>query len=109
MTRSSNRKRLNTLMRRPHYSVFLVFAALLMSFGCNGTYETRKKSDLDAMNGRGPLRVLTTDSVLYTLDTFSYTDIDLSGSGTMRMHGTVDSFAGSVPFQKIAFMERTEL
>lgn len=94
---------------RPRCSVFLVCAALLVSLGCNGTYETRKTSDLDAMNGRGPLRVLTIDSVLYTFDRFSYTDTDLSGSGTVRMRGSVDSFSGSLPFHRIAFIERTEL
>ena len=89
-------------------SFSLLLVGLLLSSGCTATYQTTKRSELQEMNGRGPVRALTVDSVLYTFVTFSFSETELSGRGTTTRNGQTSAFEGSLPFMNIAFIERTE-
>ena len=91
-----------------HLSSILLILLVLAS-GCVSTYETKKKSELLELNGRGPLRALTVDSALYTFRTFSFSDLGLNGQGTITRLGIDSAFDGFVPFNRIAFIERIEL
>jgi hypothetical protein len=88
---------------------FSVLVIILIGGGCSGTYDTTKKSELQQLRGKGPIRVLTVDSLLYTFETFSFTDSILSGQGILKRNGFVTQFEGSVPFRRIAFIERIEI
>ncbi len=82
--------------------------ALIAGTGCTGTYNTTLKSELKDCEGEGPLRALTIDTLLYTFEKFTFTDSLLSGSGTLKKNDKTAPFSGSVPFRRIAFIERTE-
>jgi hypothetical protein len=82
---------------------------LLLGGGCSGTYDTTKKSELQQLRGKGSIRVLTVDSLLYTFETFSFTDSVLSGQGILKQNGFTTPFEGSVPFGRIVFIERIEI
>ena len=87
---------------------FLLLAALVSSIGCPASYETTKRSELRELGGKGPLRVLTADSTLYTFETFSFSETELNGQGTSTKNGITKPFDGSLPFTTIAFIERLE-
>lgn len=82
---------------------------LLLGGGCAGTYDTTKKSELQQLRGKGPIRVLTVDSLLYTFETFSFMDSVLSGRGILKQNGFITPFEGSIPFRRIIFIERIEI
>jgi hypothetical protein len=86
----------------------LVLATLLTLTGCPATYRTTKRSELKEQRGQGPIRALTVDSALYTFETFTFSDTDLSGQGTVIRNGMTNTFNGSVSFQSIVFIERLE-
>lgn len=87
----------------------LAIVAVLMGTGCNATYRTTKFSELEQREGKGPIRALTVDALLYTFETFSFTRSELTGRGTVK-HGGVDTpFEGSLPFARIVFIERLEV
>jgi len=87
--------------------LFILVAALIGS-GCFATYELKTKADLQQREGQGPIRALTVDSILYTLETFSFTDSLLSGRGTQKQNGLTAQFQGSIPFSHIVFIEGLE-
>ena len=88
-------------------SPFILIAALIGS-GCYATYQMENKHDLRQRGGKGPIRTLTVDSLLYTLETFSFNDSLLSGRGTMKQYGLTAPFDGSIPFSHIVFIEGLE-
>ena len=96
-------------MRFSKYLLIPSVLVILLVGGCAGTYDTTKKSELQKLRGKGPLRVLTVDSLLYTLETFSFTDSVLSGHGILKQNGSITPFEGSVPFGRIVFIERIEI
>jgi hypothetical protein len=76
--------------------------------GCFSSYGSRQITTAPALQeqaSEGPIRVLTVDSLLYTLEPFSFTDSMLSGHGTVRHAGGTKSFDGAIPFRRIAFIE----
>jgi len=89
------------------FSLFVLLAPFIGS-GCSATYEVKEKSELQQQEEKGPIRALTVDSVLYTLQTFSFTDSLLSGRGVLKQHGTTVPFEGSIPFSHIVFIEGLE-
>ncbi len=89
------------------FSPFILIAALIGS-GCFATYQLENKTELQQRDGKGPIRALTVDSLLYTLETFSFNDSLLSGRGTLKQHGLTAPFDGSIPFSHIVFIEGLE-
>src|SRR5712692_8675885 len=75
---------------------FLVLVAALIGSGCSATYQVKKKSELLRREGKGPIRALTVDSILYTFETFSFTDSLLSGRGTLKQLDLTAPFEGSI-------------
>ncbi len=86
----------------------LLLAVVLLAEGCAVSRNSTKKSELYGMRGVGPLRALTVDSKLYTLEKFSFNDSLLHGVGTLRHAGYTSKFEGSIRFDSIAFLERKE-
>jgi hypothetical protein len=86
----------------------LALVAALVGSGCSATYQVKTKSELVQREGKGPIRALTVDSLLYTLQTFSFSDLLLSGRGTLKQHGLTAPFEGSIPFNRIVFIEGLE-
>ena len=85
-----------------------LFISLFIGSGCVGTYDTTKKNELRGLRGIGPIRALTVDTLLYTFETFSFTDSVLSGKGYMKRKELTVPYEGSVPFNRIAFIERID-
>ena len=86
----------------------IILLTVLFDSGCQTSYTTTKRSEILALNGQGPIRALTVDSLLYTFDTFSFDDSTISGRGTLKRNGEKTPFDGFVPFRKIVFIERLE-
>lgn len=78
---------------------------LLTISGCSPTFEVRTRGELMQLERGGEIRVLTTDSALYDLRRFSFSDSALTGTGTVGYRGARTTFDGSIPFQRIAFIE----
>lgn len=82
-----------------------IAAAVLTLGGCLATKEIKTPADLYALDGIGPLRALTVDSVLYTFDRFRFTDSTLSGKGVAERNGEEEPFEETLPFSRIVFLE----
>jgi len=89
----------------------LITICILLAFGsgCITTNQITQKSELKECNGKGPLRALTVDTLLYTFDTFTFTDSVLTGSGTLKHNDKTTPFKGSVPFYRIVFIEQSDV
>lgn len=94
-------------MKSHHVVFFFVLVAMMCGMGCE-SYQTTKMSELEQRHGKGPIRILTVDSLLYTLNTFIYTDSTLSGAGVLKRNGETRTFEGTIPFSRILFIERFE-
>jgi len=89
-------------------SLFILVAAI-NGCGISATYQIKSKTQLQEQQlGKGRIRALTVDSRLYTLNTFTFTDSLLSGSGTLKKKGLTTPFDGSIPFNHIVFIEGLE-
>jgi hypothetical protein len=93
-----------------NFNTVIIFLFLLIGFGsgCTGSYETKSKSELRRLNGKGPIRILTVDSLLFTFKTFTFTNSDITGQGTVKQNSVTNPFEGTIPFRRIIFIERTE-
>lgn len=88
-------------------AVALIAVVILSASGCYSSRSIRQFSELDKAYVSGdPIRALTVDSILYTFDTFSFTDSTLNGEGNRRLDGVTENFKGSLKFSEIVFMER---
>jgi hypothetical protein len=83
-----------------------VYVLCALACGCATTEKVATVDGLSKAVGQGPLRVLTVDSVLYTLESFSFDDSLLSGVGNAERGGIETRFEGSLPFPRIVFIER---
>ncbi|TAL70725.1 MAG: hypothetical protein EPN82_01565 [Bacteroidetes bacterium] len=83
----------------------LILIVAIIGGGCAATYNLKNKTDLKEQEGNGPIRALTNDSLLYTLETFSFTDSHLKGRGTLKKQGLTVPFDDSIPFNHIVFIE----
>ena len=108
-TVSPRRKFMRLNMKSTTYllSICILVAALIGS-GCSTTNQVKTKIELREQNIKGPIRALTVDSLLYTLKTFSFTDSLLNGSGTLKQNNQISPFEGSIPFNRIVFIEGLE-
>ncbi|MBE0645979.1 MAG: hypothetical protein IH600_17995 [Bacteroidetes bacterium] len=85
--------------------LFLPLLGILISGGCGSSAPVQTKYELAEQMGRGPIRVLTTDSTVYTLTTYVFDDSLLTGSGTRERRGAMSDFEGALPFNRILFIE----
>ena len=85
------------------FKIFILAIIIFVS-GCS-TYQIKTKSELKKQEEKGPIRALTLDSCLYTLEEFSFSDSLLTGRGTLKKDGKKTKFTGSVPFNRIVFIE----
>ncbi len=78
---------------------------LLLLIGCKPSEKITRKSELRERGGKGPIRALTIDSLLYTFDSFTVSDTTLNGRGKLKRNNSISDFEGSVPFNRIVFIE----
>ena len=87
--------------------ISLLLSTLAIAISCSSSREVTSYSELsDAGFSGDPIRVLTEDSQYYTLNTFSYSDSMISGTGTHRVGNEEETFQGSLEFSEIVFIER---
>lgn len=103
--------RLHAISARSASRIAVLCAPIAVSviIGCLSSYDTTDARDLSRLNGKGPLRALTVDTTLYTLDTFTFDDSTISGSGFSK-HGAITApFSGTLSMGRILFIERLEV
>ena len=99
---------------RPNMKYSILFLGMVVlvvtpiGTGCSTSNRLTTSIELLRQEGNGPIRALTFDSLLYTLETFSFTDSNLSGSGIRKQNGITAPFEGSIPFNHIVFIEGLE-
>lgn len=96
------------------FGCFGIFIPLLIVSGsvitgCYSTSQVETKQELLFLSvDDNPIRLLTTDSKIYSFKQFTYTDSTISGEG-IRIEGrTEEVFEGSLRFDEIVFIERLE-
>lgn len=68
------------------------------------TSQVTTRKELLEQQRNGPILVLTVDSLLYRLETFTFTDSFLIGTGALLREGG-EHFEGAIPWRRIAFIE----
>lgn len=79
--------------------------AILFGGGCSTSSEVATWPELREQQDKGPIQVLTVDTLLYRLESFTFTDSLLSGRGVLKRERAEIPFQGSIPFRRIAFIE----
>ena len=83
---------------------------LILSSGCYSTRKVSRFADLkDAEYGKESVRALTSNSALYTFNSFTFTDSTITGNGSVKIKGETKDFEGTLRFSDILFLERYKL
>lgn len=91
-------------MRAMLKTLFLMLVPLLIAGCFAGTRDIRTMSALrDATPA--PLRLMAVDGALYELDDYAYTDSTLTGSGTRKIDGSRQPFAGTLRFDELVYIQ----
>ncbi|MDR8394401.1 hypothetical protein NC796_24850 [Aliifodinibius sp. S!AR15-10] len=89
-------------------SIILLLTSLFLD-GCYTSQSVTSFTELeDADSDLDAIRALTTDSSLYTFETFSFTETTLRGKGTVKKENATEDFEGALSFTDIVFIERLE-
>jgi len=95
-------------MMRKLLARLLVTAFALTLTGCFSTHDIRTYGDLsDAIHE--PLRIMTVDTTVYDLNTFSFNDSLLMGDGECLVGGRWSHFSGNLPMSRIVYIQTRSL
>ncbi|MBI5022338.1 MAG: hypothetical protein HZB59_12960 [Ignavibacteriales bacterium] len=94
-------------------TLLLIFLGIvLITFGITGCYYSDKnitqRSQLWSAKETGPITVLTADSSLYTLDSYTLTDSTLIGIGKIRKKEVPSLFHGNIKLTEIKYIHARE-
>jgi len=80
------------------------FIAGLLLAGCISTGDIRTYGDL--ANARGEsIRLMTVDTTVYDLHSFTFNDSLLSGEGELNFGGRWQHYSGEIPLSKIVYLQ----
>lgn len=88
----------------------ILICILIISSGCNSTYQVTKRSELNNPKETGEINVLTKDGQYYELRSYTCKDSVLWGTGTLKTKNSEfgDFFQGEIKLSKIKYIEGTQ-
>ena len=93
-------------MKRKHMMIPVLAVAFVLAGGCGTSLPVSTFKELAGLNGQGPLRILTSDTVLYSIARFTFDRDGITGEGSAEKGDSLSVFSGTIPFSRILFIER---
>jgi hypothetical protein len=86
--------------------IYIIILLLLLS-GCQSTTEISTYRELVAEKEDGDIEIVTTDTSVYFVDRFSFSDSTINIMGTKKKGEFETSFRGSLNFSDISYIQST--
>jgi hypothetical protein len=81
---------------------------ILVMAGCYSTKNITTRTELWSPKETGPITILTKDSLLYQLDSYSLVESTLSGTGIVKKDGAGSPFRGNILLTNIEYIHAIE-
>ena len=92
-------------MIKTTYTTVIILLSIVSLSGCFSSRQVKTYSELNELEGAGPIRVLTVDTLLYTFKSFTFNDSSITGIGEVHRGESTSIFNGTLPFSNVLFIE----